>query len=374
LRHSIRSMQLCRFRAAQRPPCPLQGAWFTRPQPSLALMPYRSTVLSDPAIVSSWRFLNEAATAAPPSLSAATYASALPAAQAQQLQQQQQQRPVRTPEDLLAQAERLLAPSPRPPAGVTSADDGTVAEAETAAMPRTAAGHDGEPQQRARSHASGTAGEVGTYHVNFDAYVFPGGGRGGGVGAGAGDAASEATSHGDSPSPTADADVPESGDAAEGANNSRTFAGVGGGYGAVGGAVASGRHGRGGGVADWRGAGEGNGGRSAVEALPPIATAAPVPSPAVAVDSSFTFSPRARRRPPRYGAWYLPARSWRVGGTREPPQRLTEEQKRHIETIKKTRQKIADDFNRPNGQYFRARYKEFCERKNAHIPACILKD
>ena len=49
------------------------------------------------------------------------------------------------------------------------------------------------------------------------------------------------------------------------------------------------------------------------------------------MDSGFNYTPRARRRPPRYGAWYLPAKAWHVGGTRPPVKRLTDEQKKHIE-------------------------------------------
>ena len=63
-----------------------------------------------------------------------------------------------------------------------------------------------------------------------------------------------------------------------------------------------------------------------------------VPLPSIAVDSSFTYTPRqARARAPRYGAWYLPTKSWQKGGAPKPPPQLTKEQKEKIEQISQKR-------------------------------------
>lgn len=64
--------------------------------------------------------------------------------------------------------------------------------------------------------------------------------------------------------------------------------------------------------------------------------------PAVAVDSSFTYTPRqARARPARYGAWYLPIKSWQKGGAPKPPPQLTKEQKEKIEETSQKRATMA---------------------------------
>ena len=49
------------------------------------------------------------------------------------------------------------------------------------------------------------------------------------------------------------------------------------------------------------------------------------------VDSSFNYTPRSRKRAPRYGAWYLPVNSWQLGGTKKPVKKLTDEQRQHVE-------------------------------------------
>jgi len=67
-----------------------------------------------------------------------------------------------------------------------------------------------------------------------------------------------------------------------------------------------------------------------------------VPLPSIAVDSSFTYTPRqARARPPRYGAWYLPTKSWQKGGAPKPPPQLTKEQKERIEETSQKRASLA---------------------------------
>ena len=67
-----------------------------------------------------------------------------------------------------------------------------------------------------------------------------------------------------------------------------------------------------------------------------------VPLPSVAVDSSFTYTPRqARARPARYGAWYLPIKSWQKGGAPKPPPQLTKEQKEKIEETSQKRATMA---------------------------------
>ena len=96
------------------------------------------------------------------------------------------------------------------------------------------------------------------------------------------------------------------------------------------GAAAAATGGPGGGIGGLGGPGTGMG---RVSRVPRGArTGQVVPLPTVVVDSSFTYTPRQpRARPARYGAWYLPIKSWKKGGAPKPPPQLTKDEKEKIE-------------------------------------------
>eukprot|EP01051_Picozoa_sp_SAG22_P026842 SAG22_NODE_8684_length_637_cov_0.806691_1_plen_122_part_01 len=54
--------------------------------------------------------------------------------------------------------------------------------------------------------------------------------------------------------------------------------------------------------------------------------------PPIVVDSSFTYAPKPRGRPPKYGAWYVPVKEWQVGGLAPPPEELTPDERKARES------------------------------------------
>ena len=95
--------------------------------------------------------------------------------------------------------------------------------------------------------------------------------------------------------------------------------------------------------------------------------------PSVAVDSSFTYTPRQQRaRKDRYGAWYLPIKSWKKGGVPKPPPKLTDEERKQIEQTAAKRQEIA--MSLPTSHIFTDNgFKEFLYRKQVSEGLAMLR-
>jgi hypothetical protein len=304
----------------------------------------KPSMLGDPSVVAGWRFLS------------ADSATATPRATLQQPQQPQQPQPPRSQhndvENFLKAAEGQLwhdaevdedALVDRVEALLGGPETAGAEPLQLPQIPSSAGRGDGPAEEL----SDGDAGEVGG-GVDFENYTY--GSAAGGVreslgGSGAAAAAAAVPAGGAGAGLSAES-MAEPGDPGTPAAAERPASQFDDHLGAS--AVASGGGGGGGGGGTEPGVGVGGGsaaiaGMSRVGRTPRGARTGGqvVPLPAVAVDSSFTYTPRqARSRPARYGAWYLPINSWQKGGAPKPPPQLTKEEKEKIEETSLKRAKM----------------------------------